>query len=123
MMKKKFEDLYSFIEDRFYDRDKESPLYLVSKFCETYNLNFNRLKKIVSDFGGHNDLEVILNVVSNVPGEQEIDMSIETPAEFAERNNLYCKWHTGGWVPCDKADKNAMPDLNRAYEKMFTESL
>ena len=122
-MKKKFEDLYSFIEDRFYDRDKESPLYLVSKFCETYNLNFNRLKKIVSDFGGHNDLEVILNVVSNVPGEQEIDMSIETPAEFAERNNLYCKWHTGGWVPCDKADKNAMPDLNRAYEKMFTESL
>jgi len=122
-MKKKFEDLYSFIEDRFYDRDKESPLYLVGKFCETYNLNFNRLKKIVSDFGGHNDLEVILNVVSNVPGEQEIDMSIETPAEFAERNNLYCKWHTGGWVPCDKADKNAMPDLNRAYEKMFTESL
>jgi len=117
-MKRKFEDLYSFIEDHFYDRDKESPLYLVSKFCETYNLDFDRVKKIVSDFGGFNDVEVLLNVMTSVPGEQEIDISIETPAEFAERNNLYCKWHMGGWVSCDKEEKGSMPDLNKAYTLM-----
>ncbi len=116
----KFESLYSFIEDNFGRRDHNMPHFLLKEFCETYKLDFNRLKKIVSDFGGHNDVELILNVPNSIDGDSLIDYSIETPVEFAERNNLYCKWHNGGWVPCDKADEDAMPDLNRAHIMMST---
>ena len=111
----KFEALYSYVENHMYDRDKDYPLYLVNKFCESYGLPFARMKKILNDFGGFTDTEILFNVVDKVSGDKEIDLSIETPAEFAERKNFYCKWHKGSWVECKESDKGSMPDLNRAY--------
>lgn len=111
----KFETLYNYVENHMYDRDKDHPLYLVKQFCEFYGLPFDRIKKIVNDFGGFTDAEILFNVVNKVPGDKEIDLNIETPAEFAERNNLYCKWHKGSWVECESSEEGAMPDLNRAY--------
>ena len=112
----KFESLYSFIEDNFGARNQgKEPLHLVRRFCETYSLDFDRMKKIVYDFGGHDDVEVILNVPNSIPGDCEIDLNIETPVEFAERNNLYCKMQDGKWVECEKSDPCAMLDLNRAH--------
>lgn len=114
----KFEALYNYLESHMYDRDKEHPLYLVKKFCEFYELPFDRIKKIVNDFGGFTDTEILLNVVHKISGDREIELDIETPVEFAERNNLYCKWHTGGWISCKKEDSGSTPDLNAAYTLM-----
>ena len=118
----KYQDLYAYIEHNIVHRDHNVPHYLLKQFCEKNNLDFPRLQKIVSDFGGHNDIEIVLNVPDSIPDDFDINVDIETPVEFAKKNNLYCKWHEDKWIPCDKADKDAMPDLNTAYEIMFTEN-
>jgi len=114
----KFEALYSFIEDNFHHRDHTDPHRLVKKFSDNYGLDSNRIIQIVKGFGGHNDFEVVLNLPDRIPGDTEIDENIATPEEFAIKNNLYCKWQNGQWVECDKADKDSMPDLNKAHVMM-----
>lgn len=116
----KFESLYSFIEDNFHHRDHADPHKLVKKFANSYGLDSDRIIKILKGFGGHNDFEVVLNVPDRIPGEVDIEENIETPEEFAIKNNLYCKWKDGKWVECEKSDDNSMPDLNRAHVIMET---
>lgn len=117
-------DLYLFLEKHFAQRQKRprnvEPFFLTKQFCNTYHINNpSRIVQILSDFGASNDIEVLWNVVEMIPDETPIDKDIDTPVEFAIKNDLYTKWHEGMWVRCKKDDKGSMPDLNTAYQKLY----
>jgi hypothetical protein len=93
--------------------------YFTETFCKENGIDSQRIILILYDFGGHNDVEIIHNVVGKIRPEIELDAEVETPVEFAIRNSLYCRWHEGMWVRCKKGDKGAKVDLNLAHARMF----
>ena len=118
-------DLYDYLENQF-----AKPKLNVSKiptkdfeytqsFCKKNNINADRLLRTLYDFGGGNDIEILLNVVENIPHDTPILSKVETPVEFAISNNYYTRFHEGMWVRCKKNDTGSVPDLNTAYIKMF----
>jgi hypothetical protein len=114
-------DLYEYIKTVIKNSDTEdlSDYYHTIKFCEFHKIETDRLLQILHDFGGNNDIEVILNIPKSIKPDTPITKDIETPAEYAIRNNLYARFHEGMWVRCKKSDKGSIPDLNTAYQKMF----
>jgi len=106
--------------------DSKSDLYIgnfyfTETFCKEHDIDSQRIVLILYDFGGHNDVEVIHNVVGKIRPEVLLNDEVETPVEYAIRNNFYCKWHEGMWVRCKKGDIGARADLNLAQAKMFGE--
>ena len=119
-----YDDLYSYIELSLETATKKvSNFFYTLKFCKQNNIQVDRLLKILYDFGGHNDLEIILNVSRFISKDTPINKDIETPIEYAIRNNLYTRFHEGMWVRCKKSNKGAVPDLNTAYQQMFPNKL
>jgi hypothetical protein len=114
-------DLYEYLEDILKNSDDEglSDYYHTLQFCKDNNIETNRLLQILFDFGGHNDIEILLNLPRSIKDETPINKDIETPVEYAIRNNLYARFHEGMWVRCKKNNKGAIPDLNTAYQQMF----
>ena len=80
--------------------------------------NPSRIIQVLSDFGAASDLEILWNVAEKINDDTLLTKDIETPVEFALRNEYYTKWHEGMWVRCNKNDLGAMPDLNTAYSRM-----
>lgn len=121
-MNKTYGDLYLFIEKKFASRNKRENIHAfiyTKKFLETHNIyNPSRIIQILSDFGAASDLEVLWNVAEKIPDDTDIGKDIETPIEYAIRNNYYCKWHEGMWVRCNKEDKGSMVDIATAYKRM-----
>ena len=122
MEKTTYGDLYIFIEKSFAKRKvrkNKQPFFYTKKFLEENSVsNPSRIIQILSDFGAAQDIEVLWNVAEKISDSTNLDKDIETPVEYALRNNYYCKWHEGMWVRCKKEDKGAVPDLNTAYTKM-----
>lgn len=114
----RFQDLYDFIENNWDRADKSNKWSIVELFAEKNNFDKKRIISILEGFGAYNDQEVIFNVFDRIPGEFKIDQELETPKQFAEKNNLYCRWKDGAWIICDKNDNGAMLDLNRAHMMM-----
>ena len=114
-------DLYDYLESILKNSETEelSDYYYTLKFCESNQILPDRLLQILFDFGGHNDIEILLNLPSSINEDTPITKDIETPVEYAIRNNLYARFHEGMWVRCKKSDKGSIPDLNTAYQKMF----
>ena len=114
-------DLYDYLELKLpkYKSRNNGEYKLTQEFCKKNNVSSDRLVQILFDFGGHNDLEVLINVARFIPDNTPIDKNIETPVEFAIKHNYYAKFHEGMWVRCKKDDTGAIPDLNTAYQKMF----
>lgn len=109
-------DLFDYLE---LNKDRSNNYYYTEKFCRDNGVDSERLILILYDFGGHNDAEVLYNVVGKIKRSKNLSDEIETPVEFALRNNLYCRWHEGMWVSCKKGSKDARIDLNKANELMF----
>lgn len=116
--KMKFNDLFDFIENNWLYRDRNNKWSLVELFAEKNSFDKNKIISILESFGAYNDQEVVLNIYDRIPGEFVIGEKLQTPKEFAENNNLYCRWKDGEWVICNKNDEGAMPDLNRAHIMM-----
>lgn len=115
-------DLYLYIEKQFAKRTKREhreSFFYTKKFLDTNHIpNPSRIIQILSDFGAAQDLEVLWNVAEKISDNTKLTEDIETPVEYAIRNNYYCRWHEGMWVRCKKTDIGASPDLNTAYRKM-----
>ena len=115
-------DLYLFIEKKFAKRVKREhrdAFFYTKQFLEENHVpNPSRIIQILSDFGAAQDLEVLWNVAERIPDTTDITEDIETPVEYAIRNNYYCRWHEGMWVSCKRGDTGYMPDLNKANERM-----
>ena len=115
-------DLYLFIEKSFakkYKREHKEAFFYTKKFLEENNvINISRIIQILSDFGAAQDIEILWNVADKVSDDTPITQDIETPIEYAIRNEYYCRWHEGMWVRCKKGDNGFMPDINEAYKKM-----
>ena len=114
-------DLFKYLEFKIvHEREIYiSNFYHTQKFCEARNLDTERIVLTLYDFGGHNDVQILYNVVGKIDKSLDLDAEIETPVEFAIRNNLYRRWHEGMWVSCKKGAEGAMVDLNKANEMMF----
>ena len=121
-MNKTYGDLYLFIEKKFASRTKRENIHgfvYTKRFLEKHHIpNPSRIIQILSDFGAASDLEVLWNAADKIPDNTNIEKDIETPIEYAIRNNYYCKWHEGMWVRCKKEDKGSMPDISTAYKRM-----
>lgn len=114
-------NLYDYLEsklDKHISKKTINNFHYTLEFCRLNKIESDRLLKILYDFGGHNDLQILLNVPSSISDETLIDKEIETPVEYAVRNNYYAKFHEGMWVRCKKNDIGSIPDLNTAYQKM-----
>jgi len=115
-------DLYLYIEKKFAtrtNRDNKEHFYYTKKFLNKYHIpNPSRIIQVLSDFGAASDLEILWNVAERISDDTLLTKDIETPVEFALRNEYYTKWHEGMWVRCNKNDIGAMPDLNTAYRRM-----
>lgn len=114
-------DLYDYLESKLAKKSSKSinNFHYTLEFCSLNKVDTERLLKILYDFGGHNDLQIFLNVSRSIGDETPITKDIETPIEYAIRNNYYAKFHEGMWVRCRKNDNGSIPDLNTAYQKMF----
>lgn len=114
-------DLYDYLEDSLGNKplSKFVNYHYTLKFCKENNLSSDRLLKILYDFGGHNDFEVLINVARFINDDTPINKDMQTPLEYAIYHNLYTRFHEGMWVRCKKTDKKAVPDLNLAFTKMF----
>jgi|688.fasta_scaffold684966_1 hypothetical protein len=114
-------DLYNYLESKLIKQNPKTinNFHYTLEFCQANGIQTDRLFKILYDFGGHNDLQIILNVSVAIGDDTPISKEIETPVEFAIRNNYYARFHEGMWVRCKKNDNGSMPDLNTAYQKMF----
>lgn len=112
-------DLYAYLEDNYSSRDRSKDFSLVERFAKENNISFSSLVETLRSFGGHNDTEVVFNVPDRISWDTDINEKLMSPAAYAELHNLYCKLHDGQWIECDRADKDAVPDLNRAYVEMF----
>jgi hypothetical protein len=114
-------DLYNYLESKLRKQNPKAinNFHYTLEFCKSKGMETERLLKILYDFGGHNDLQVILNVSVAIEDDTPISKEIETPVEFAIRNNYYARFHEGMWVRCKKNDSGSIPDLNTAYQKMF----
>lgn len=113
--------LYDYLESELskQTRSKINNFHYTLEFCKKHKIESSRLMKILYDFGGHNDLEILINVSESISHDTLIDKDIETPIEFAIKNKYYARLHEGMWVRCNKNDVGAIPDLNTAYQKMF----
>lgn len=115
-------DLYLYIEKQFAKRVKrehKESFFYTKKFLNANHIkNPSRIIQILSDFGAAQDIEILWNVAEKIPDSTNIEKDIETPIEYAIRNDYYCRWHEGMWVRCKKEHNGAMPDLNTAYIKM-----
>jgi hypothetical protein len=113
-------DLYDYLEEVVKQTEEDLTDYsYVIGFCTKYNIESKRLLQILYDFGGHSDIEVILNLPKFIRYDTPITKDVETPVEYAIRNNLYARFHEGMWVRCKKNDNGSIPDLNTAYQQMF----
>jgi hypothetical protein len=112
-------DLYSYLEDNYSSRDKSKDFTLVENFAKENNISFSFLVETLRGFGCYDDMEVMFNMPSKISWDTNINEKLMLPAEYAELYNLYCKLYNGEWIVCDRADKDAVPDLNRAYIAMF----
>jgi hypothetical protein len=115
-------DLYLYIEKKFAtrtNRNNKKHFYYTKKFLSKYDIpNPSRIIQVLSDFGASSDLEILWNAADKINDNTLLTKDIETPVEFALRNEYYTKWHEGMWVRCNKNDIGAMPDLNTAYIRM-----
>ena len=113
-------DLYDYLEDIVKQTEEDlTDYYYVLRFCTHNKIESERLLQILHDFGGHNDIEVLLNLPRCIKYDIPITKDIETPVEYAIRNNLYAKFYEGMWVRCKANDAGSIPDLNTAYQQMF----
>lgn len=113
-------DLYDYLENVvFQTEDDLIDYYYTLKFCKNHNIPSVRLLEILHGFGGHNDVEVLLNVPTFIRADTPINKDMDTPKEYAIMHNLYAKFHEGMWVRCNKNDIGSIPDLNTAFQKMF----
>lgn len=114
-------DLFKYIAENLDSKDGLyiGNFYFTETFCREHKLDSQPIILVLYDFGGHNDVEIIYNVVGKIRPEVELASEVETPVDFAIRNNFYCKWHEGMWVRCKKNDIGARADLNLAHAKMF----
>lgn len=117
-------DLYIYLEKYFIQRQNRNieleDFSLTKNFCKINNIsNVSRLIQILSDYGASNDIEIIWNVTEMIPDDTPINKDLDTPIEFALKNNYYTKWHEGMWVKCKKNDIGSMPDLNTATQKLY----
>ena len=117
-------DLFDYLENKVFAEKykKIDNFYHTEKFCKDHNLDGERIILTLYDFGGHNDSQVLYNVVGKIRRATDLNKEIETPVEFAIRNRLYCRFHEGMWVRCKKGAKDAKVDLNKANEMMFGDS-
>jgi hypothetical protein len=112
--------LYDYLEKELSKNNSSLEAFVFTKsFCEDNHVNSTRLIGILQGFNAHNDIEVLINVIEYISTDTPINQDIETPTEFAIRNNLYARFHEGMWVRCKQNDKGSIPDLNTAYTKMF----
>jgi hypothetical protein len=112
--------LYDYIEKELSKNSSDIEAFIFTKsFCEDHHVNATKLISILIGFNAHNDIEVLVNVSERISADTPINQDIETPVEFAIRNNLYSRYHEGMWVRCKQNDKGSIPDLNTAYVKMF----
>jgi hypothetical protein len=118
-------DLFDYLELKLNSKKEIyiGNFYHTEKFCKEYNLDSERIILTLYDFGGHNDVQILYNVIGKIRRSIDLNEEVETPVEFAIRNNLYCRWHEGIWVRCKKGAKDSRIDLNKANEMMFGEDL
>jgi len=93
--------------------------YHTEKFCKDNKLDSERIILTLYDFGGHNDVQILYNVIGKIPRITDLNEDVETPVEYAIRNQLYCRYHEGMWVRCKKGAKDARVDLSLANEMMI----
>jgi hypothetical protein len=87
------------------------------------------LYRILEDFGGHCDCEVLMTVCMFGRIDEDVVIgqeTFETPAEYAEKEGWYCKWGNmcdssgkAKRIVCDADDPEAEPDVKRALQAMY----
>ncbi len=121
-MGKTYGDLYLYIEKKFakkIKREHKEAFHYTKEFLQLHHIpNPSRIIQILSDFGAASDIEILWSVVSRIKDSTEMTKDIETPVEYALRNEYYTRWHEGMWVRCKKDGEGATLDVNHAFIKM-----
>jgi len=104
-------DLFEYLLGQDSSRNTD-PFLNTRRFLREHSVPANRVVEILEGFGGYDDQEVILNATSKIPPATPLSEDVETPAEFAIRNDL--------WVY--NGSEHGEPDLNAAIEMMMEAS-
>src|SRR5262249_39281076 len=90
-------------------------LKYTKEFSSKFGLFYGELSQILEGFCGYCDCGVLLNVADRIDPSQVIGKeTFVSPKAYALEHGLYCRPGVTGWVPCQKDDPLAQPDLNRA---------
>ena len=101
-------DLFEYLLGQDASRNTD-PFLNTRRYLREHNVPAHRVIEILEGFGGYDDQEVIWNAATKIPPATLLTDDVETPAEFAIRNDL--------WVYNGTA--HGEPDLNSAIQMMM----
>ena len=105
-------DLFAYLRDHKQTLRTANPHYLVKRFLSLHLLPHSRIIEVLEGFGGYDDEEVLWNAAIRIPSDTGLLEDVETPVEYAIRQELYVYNGNSGWEE---------PDINSALAMMMEE--
>ena len=104
--------LFAYLENHEQEMRSTDPHFLTRRYLSQQQLKDDRIIEILEGFGGYDDGEVLLNVVGRIDPDTLLIEDVETPAEYAARNDLFVYSPDNSWAELD---------LNTAMVQMLEE--
>ena len=102
-------DLFAFLRNHERMLRSTDPFFLVKRFLNRVGNEAEPIISILEGFGAYDDVEVLLNAAERIGPGTPLTAAVETPFQYAVRNELYVYQEGSQW---------GEPDINMAMEQM-----